>query len=333
MKVGTIGTGVIVDMAIDSMKSVPGIEVDAAYSRTMDKANAFKEKHSMKRAYDSLDNLFADPEIDTIYVASPNALHYAQAKAALEAGKNVILEKPFTPTEAEAKDLFETAEKNGVMIFEAIAPIHTPNFGILQEQLGAAGEIHNAILNYSQLSSRYARYKEGDIANAFDPKMYGGALMDINVYNIHLAASLFGDPDAVHYYPNIGDNGIDTSGTLIMEYPDLTVVCTGAKDSQSPDFSVIEGDEGTFVLDGGPNGRIPSVRFVTAPRHKRVASQTFKDGENAMIFEFMDFNMALNEKNKEAYENWKDETLSVVRILEEASKQRDAKAKASGKLD
>ena len=97
MKLATIGSGSIVDLMFKSIADIDGIDVVAVYSRTMDKARAFADKHHVPKAYDDLDAMFGDPEIDTVYIASPNSLHYPQAKKALEAGKNCHSRKTIHP--------------------------------------------------------------------------------------------------------------------------------------------------------------------------------------------------------------------------------------------
>ena len=114
MKVGTIGSGVIVDRMIEAMKMTQGIEVCAVYSRTLLRAQEFAQKHHISKYYDDLDKMLNDDDLDTIYVASPNGLHYSQSKQALLAGKHVICEKPFVPTVQEAIDLFTIAKEKEV---------------------------------------------------------------------------------------------------------------------------------------------------------------------------------------------------------------------------
>lgn len=325
MKLATIGSGAIVDLMFKSIQDVDGIEPVAVYSRTMDKAKAFAQKHAVKKAYDDLDQMLADDEIDTVYIASPNSLHYPQAKKALEAGKNVILEKPFTPTKAEAIDLFETAEKNGLMIFEAITNIHTPNFGLLKDNLDKAGTIREGVFNFSQYSSRMKKYMNHEVSNVFDPKMNGGALMDINIYNIHLALGLFGKPEKVTYFPAVGWNGIDTSGVLILQYPDKNITCIGSKDCSADYLATIQGELGTFKAINGSTGRLDDVYFVPPMReNEQVEEEKISIDQGIhMTYEFIDFMTALNEQNKEMYEVYKNQTLAAEDILEEALKQRD----------
>ena len=111
MKVGTIGSGVIVDRMIEAMKMTPGMEVSAIYSRTLARAQEFARKHHVSKYYDDLDAMLKDEKLDTIYVASPNGLHYLQSKKALLAGKHVICEKPFVPTVEEAKECLKALEE------------------------------------------------------------------------------------------------------------------------------------------------------------------------------------------------------------------------------
>ena len=132
MRVGTIGSGVIVDRMIDAMKQTKDVEVVAVYSRTKEKAEAYAKKHQIKKSYHDLEEMFQDNNIDTIYVASPNSLHFEQSKKALQAGKHVICEKPFTPTLKEAEELFHIAKEKNVYIFEAITTIHLPNYQIVK---------------------------------------------------------------------------------------------------------------------------------------------------------------------------------------------------------
>lgn len=325
MKLATIGTGSIVELAITSLEDVEDVTLIACYSRSMEKAVEFGEKFGFEKAYDNLEYMMEDPDVDTVYIASPNSLHVPQARMALEHGKNVILEKPFAATVQEAKELFDLAESRDLLIFEAITSIHTPNFGLLKDQMNRIGNVKQIIMNFSQYSSRYNAYKEGVVTNVFDPAMQGGALGDINIYNIHFVVSLYGMPERVTYYPVLGFNGIDTSGVLILEYPDFVATCIGAKDSSSPYLFFVQGDEGTFTISGS-SGKMTDVFFKPCYRPGEVIEEekiSIDQGLH-MTYEFMDFSVAIREHNLEMYEAWKKETLDVMKILEEALRQRDA---------
>lgn len=332
MKVGTIGTSVITTRMIDALKNT-GNEVNAVYSRSEAKAKEFADTWGAPKAYSDLDAMLKNADIDTIYVASPNSLHYEQAKKALEAGKHVIGEKPFTSTVEQAKELYALAEEKGLYIFEAITTIHLPNYKAIAEAIkeGRIGNPKVVTGNYSQYSSRYTPYLEGKVTNIFDPAFDGGALQDINVYNIHFITGLFGKPETVTYYPNKGFNGIDTSGMLVLQYPGFTALAVGAKDCSAPCEVWLEGDKATIGVLSSP-GQVRTVRYYPPKgdmtgKKDADTSQDMGIVQNAnhMDYEAADFKRIIEEDDRAAYEALKAQTLVVAEILEEAKRQRDAK--------
>ena len=113
MRIGTVGTGVIVDGFLDAVSRAENAEVIVCYSRNEDTAQAFAEKHALKRWYTDRDAFLHDPEVDVVYVASPNSLHFQWSLDALKAGKGVICEKPFVATHAECETLRDLAREKG----------------------------------------------------------------------------------------------------------------------------------------------------------------------------------------------------------------------------
>ena len=329
MKVATIGSGFIVDRMIEAMHIAGGIELIACYSRSEERAKEFCEKHNMKRYYTDLEEMLKDDEIDTVYVASPNSLHYPQSKMALMAKKNVINEKPFTPTLEESMDLFKTAKENGVYIFEAITNQFLPNYQIIKDNLDRVGDIKLIQCNYSQFSSRYNKYKDHIMTNAFDTEFNGGSIMDINVYCLHFVTGLFGRPEYTQYFANKGYNGIDTSGVVIFKYPNFIATCAGAKDSSSDIFALIQGDKGCLRVKGMSIGILPNVDFIPPsgePINDKGAKTSVNLGieqEQHMSYECREFVRILNEKDDEAYEKLCEHTNLVVEILENSHKQID----------
>ena len=252
MKVGIAGSGMIVPTFLDAAALVDTMEIGAMYARNAEKRKELCEKYKIPIAYDSYEKLLADPEIDVIYVALPNLLHYSFARQALEAGKHVILEKPFTVTWAEAKELADLAHEKKLYLFEAITTLFNPNYKKMQDLLPNLGDIKIVESNFSQYSSRYDAFQKGIIAPVFDPEQAGGAFLDLNIYNVHLVAGLFGKPKAAHYYPNM-ERGIDTSGILILEYEGFQAVCIGAKDCGAPAGANIQGTKGCMYLRCSPS--------------------------------------------------------------------------------
>ena len=259
MRIGIVGAGMTVPWFLEAAKLIPEMEVRALYVRKEEKRQELCEKYQVPVAYDSYEKLLADASIDVLYLPVPNHLHYSFAKQALDAGKHVILEKPFTVTYAEAKELADLARAQGLILFEAITNQYNPNYDKVRELLPGVGDVKIVQLNYSQYSSRYEAFKQGQIAPVFDPKKAGGALMDLNVYNIHFVAGLFGEPKAVHYYPNM-EKGVDTSGILVLEYPTFQCVCIAAKDCGAPLSVNIEGDKGC-IFSHSNSGRFEEFHY------------------------------------------------------------------------
>ena len=217
MKLAILGTGKIVEEVLPVLKEINGIELSAILStpRSIEKAEKLAELYAISQASSDYDSILANPDVDTVYVALPNHLHYDYAKKALLAGKHVICEKPFTLTLAEFEDLAKIAEQKNRILLEAITNQYLGNFASIKANLAKLGDIKIVECNYSQYSSRYDAFKRGEIAPAFDPAKGGGALRDLNIYNIHLVVGLFGKPERVQYLANM-ERGVDTSGIWIM---------------------------------------------------------------------------------------------------------------------
>lgn len=200
--------------------------------------------------YTDYDRMLDRTGARVIYIAVPNHLHFSFAKKALERGFHVILEKPVTSNFREAEILVRLAKEKNLMLFEAITTIHLPSYDLIRQNLEKIGKVKLVSCNFSQYSSRYDAFRQGIIAPVFDPQKSGGALMDLNIYNIHWVMNLFGSPKGVSYRANV-ERGIDTSGVLTMEYPDFQAVCVAAKDCAAPCRCIIQGTQG-YILQEKP---------------------------------------------------------------------------------
>ena len=148
IKLGTIGTGDIVRSILDGVRQTEGIECVAVYSRTFEKGKVLAEKYHVDKVYANMDTFLSDEEMNFVYIASPNSLHYEQTKRALLAGKHVICEKPFCVTLEEAEELFAIAEENGLILVEAVTTTFLPNYEILKRELPKIGRIRLVMSNY-----------------------------------------------------------------------------------------------------------------------------------------------------------------------------------------
>ena len=320
INVAIIGTGKIIPEAIGAMQTSKKFRVATICARThsRDKAAALAEKFHVDKFTTDLNDIAADPAIDFVYIALVNSAHHECAKKFLIAGKNVIVEKPFTTSAAQAQDLIDIARSKHLYLFEAVTNLHLPNFCAIRDALPQLGDIKLVLANYSQYSSRYDAYKTRNVAPAFDPKLYGGALRDINVYNLNLVVALFGSPRKISYVANRGWNGIDTSGTVTLEYETFLAQCTGAKDSGSPCFFSVQGDGGYIHSDSPPN---ELNSFEMAIRGSDVRKFSLNRFAHRMVHEFIDFAEIFERNDYAAVERGLKTSLDVMTVIDAAAKK------------
>jgi predicted dehydrogenase len=244
VKIATVGTNFIVAGFIEAARQTGKAEIVSCYSRRQESADAFAAAQGIPRTFSDRDAFLKDESPDFIYVAAPNSLHFRWTRDALDAGRNVICEKPFMSNEAELREIVDCARERGLFLFEALTVPHLPNYRLIREKLPLLGPMRLAQLNFSQYSSRYGAYLRGEDPNVFSLAFSGGALMDLNYYNLNFITGLFGSPGSIRYFPNRGKNSIDTSGVLIMEYEGFVCTAAACKDSVSPNFLQIQGEKG-----------------------------------------------------------------------------------------
>ena len=252
MKLGIVGSGKIVQEFLPWLASSGAVELAALCStpRSAEAAAALCAQYGVPLHTTDYGQLLA--ACDTVYIALPNLLHTPYAKAALEAGRNVIVEKPLAPTAAEAAALARLAHQKGVFLFEAMTTQYLENYRKLRALLPRVGQVRLVQCNFSQYSSRYDAFCAGQVAPVFDPQQAGGALMDLGVYNVSYIVGLFGEPQQVHYAANI-ERGIDTSGILTMDYRSFKAVSIAAKDCGAPARYVIQGTRGYLLQKSTAN--------------------------------------------------------------------------------
>ena len=311
---GTIGSGTIVHSVLDAVAVTPGIRLHAVYSRSRGKGEVLAQKYGAKAVYTELEGLYSDPDVNFIYVASPNSLHYAQTKAALEHGKNVICEKPFCTTASGARELVQLAKEKGLFLVDAVPTAFLPNLPLLKEQIGKIGRLRLVIGNYTQYSSRYKQLLEGTVTNVFDPNFAGGCLQDINFYNVYLNIALFGKPMAADYYPNMADTGVDTSGVMILKYKDFISTNAGSKDARGESFFQIEGEEGNICIPGGSNG-LAQIRVETKEGVSVINAQPNPD---RWFYEVQELTPLLLAENHGAIDSRLETMVSVIETIETA---------------
>lgn len=316
MKLAILGTGKIVEEVLPVLKEINGIELSAILStpRSIEKAEKLAELYAISQASSDYDSILANPDVDTVYVALPNHLHYDYAKKALLAGKHVICEKPFTLTLAEFEDLAKIAEQKNCILLEAITNQYLGNFASIKANLAKLGDIKIVECNYSQYSSRYDAFKRGEIAPAFDPAKGGGALRDLNIYNIHLVVGLFGKPERVQYLANM-ERGVDTSGILIMDYGNFKAACIGAKDCSADIKSTIQGNKGSIAVLG-PTNSMPELSLSLNGQSMTMINENSLN--HRMHDEFVAFQAIIEHEDMTATKLALDHSHLVMEVLDQA---------------
>lgn len=316
MNFGIVGTGGIALMMAKACEEVEGVHAYGLYSRTYEKGKEFANEANIDFVYTDYDEFLSDENLDFIYLASPNSLHYPQAKKAIQAHKNVIVEKPFCSNYQEAKELVELAESNDVYLFESMTILHSNNYKLLQEKLSEIGKIKEVQCTYLQYSRKYKDLLEGKEPNVFNKKYAGGALMDLGIYNIHFVVGLFGEPKEVTYYARNHENGIDLGGTLIMEYEDKVVSALAAKDLNGSNRNIIAGEDGYIIVEGGSNGPKPFSIYTSE-------KQEHFDVENDKSWfynELKDICDIYNGHDKDKMKSLLNNSLMAMRVIDKAKK-------------
>jgi predicted dehydrogenase len=316
MRIGTVGTNFVVDGFFDAVSKTDNAEVVVIYSRNEETAQAFAAKHNLTKWHTDREAFLNDPEVDVVYVASPNSLHYQWSLDALKAGKGVICEKPFVSTHAECEILRKFAQDNNLFLVEAVTVPHLPNFKLLPKHLDKIGPVRMAQLNFSQYSSKHKAYLEGKNPNVFNPAFAGGSLMDINYYNLRFILDLFGEPEDIRYFANLAENGIDTSGVLLMRYPGFVAEAVGAKDSRSENLVQIQGEKG-YIKVPKESSRCLSVTVVSSQ-----GEETFNEQpeENVLVYEMREFTEMFRNNYLAKRDEFLDMTCRAMKWLEKARK-------------
>lgn len=249
IRFGVIGTNFITDWVIAGAKQDERFELVAVCSRTQERANEFAAKYDIPYTFTSLEEMAESPLIDAVYIATPNYLHASQSILCMKHGKHVLCEKPMASNAYEVKQMIAASRQYGVTLMEAMKPTLTPNFRVLREALPKAGVIRRYFASYCQYSSRYDKFKEGIVLNAFKPELSNGAMMDIGVYTVYPMVVLFGRPNKISASGVVLSTGTDGQGVVNFEYEGMNATVLYSKIANSSLPTEIEGEDGNFMLD------------------------------------------------------------------------------------
>ena len=369
IRLATIGTSPISDNLLEATREVDGITYVGTFSRDAERARAFTKSHGGTHAFTSLEELASSPEVDAVYVASPNACHLDQALALASANKHLLVEKPLCANRYDAQRLFAAAELHGVVVMEAMRPLHDPAWRAVAAALPSVGELRRASLRFGRHSSRFDDLKAGRHTNIFDARMASGALMDMGIYTVEPMVALFGMPERIvaaaalvaEKGNHLTGGAIDGAGSALCIYgddsgtPGLVVELAYSKITTDLLPSQIEGDLGTVTIDSvsipqgasvlhrgrAVRGDARAIATSVGDTHERL---DVRPCPNSMVYELADFvRLVRNEPvdtlwgpaldARGAFASFRDVTLGALAVTDEIRRQTGVKFPADAPVE
>jgi predicted dehydrogenase len=243
---GVIGTGLIADWFAKDMAFTDSGRIVAVGSRSQESAARFGAKFGIPKRHASYEALVSDPEVDVVYVATPHPMHHANTLLALDAGKPVLVEKSFTMTADEARELVATARGKSLFLMEAMWTRCLPHIVEVNRLLaqGALGEIMIVTADHGQWFAKDPAFR------LFAPELGGGAMLDLGVYVVSFASMVLGKPDRIEAMITPAFTGVDGQTSMLFGYPggaQAVLYCTSA--AKSPTTAAIVGTEARIEID------------------------------------------------------------------------------------
>lgn len=327
VRFGIIGTGRISDWVLKGAAQDPRIKVVAVCSRTAEAAEAFIARNPMAadaKVYTSVEEMASDPQVDAIYVGTPNQTHCEYTITSLKAGKHVLCEKPLALNAAEGRRMVEAARESGCLLMEAMVSTLNPNFIAVSSHIKEIAPIRSYSSSFCQYSSKFEALKRGEVGTAFRPGT-AGALRDVGVYTLYPLVALFGRPNIMQ--GRLGtfetpEGVTDVYGFAFLGYDGMDATLTWSKTFDSFQPTEIAGENGNLILDEIHIARKAEIVPHAAP----TSGQGPKPGRtllseglpyNEYFYEFKEFADLIEQDKKESVHNSLATSLAVLEIMDE----------------
>lgn len=294
-------------------------ELDAnfycVFSRTKERATAFAEKYGIERVYDSIDDVIGDDNVDIVYIATPHNSHIEYLTKALSAGKHVLCEKAITLNSAELKIATDLAEKNGVVLAEAMTIFHCPVYKKLDEIIasGRLGALKDVMVNLGS-------YKDYDMTNRFfSMDLAGGAMLDIGVYALSFARYFMSScSDDVLSQMKKAPTGADEQVNMLLTNPSGEMATVNLSlVSKMPKLGVVGFENGYISVD---NYNRTSTATITYTEDGHTDVVTDDTGLSALACEALDMENAVAGDSNNMH---LDYTIDVMRIMTDVRYHHD----------
>ncbi|WP_410666788.1 Gfo/Idh/MocA family protein [Amycolatopsis sp. cmx-4-68] len=242
---GIMGTGGIARAFAEDLELTGSGVVAAVGSRAVESADAFADVLGIPARHGSYEALANDPGVDVVYVATPHPMHHANARLALEAGKPVLVEKPFTMNAGEARDLVELARDRNLFLMEAMWTRFLPHVRHIRELLPSLGDVVTVTADHGQW------FAEDPAFRLFAPELGGGALLDLGIYPVSFASMVLGTPERVAAMATPAFTGVDAQMSMLFGYPSGAQAVLGCTlRAVSPTTATIVGTDARIEVDG-----------------------------------------------------------------------------------
>lgn len=307
----TLGCGVIANELAQALAK-EGRCLYSVANRTHEKAVSFAQKYNISKVYDQIDDVFTDPDVDIIYISTPHNTHIQYLRKALANGKHVLCEKSITLNIDELEEAISLANKNKVILAEAMTIYHMPIYKKLNEII-SSGQLGK--LNLIQVN--FGSYKDYDMTNRFfSRKLAGGSLLDIGVYALSLTRWFFKEtPDQVLSQVKYAPTGVDEqAGILLMNPASEMATITLSLHSKQPKRATISFDKAYVEIFEYPRGMQATITY-TDDGHKEVIDAG--DTADALYYEVTDMEKAVNSSDNDEIENLmhRKYTYDVMKIM------------------
>lgn len=312
MKFAVLGAGNIAAKMAKTIAGMENVESYAVAARDLERAQAFAKEYGFTRAYGSYEEMLSDEAVDLVYVATPHSHHFKHAKMCLEAGKNVLCEKSFTVTADQARELFALAKEKKLLITEAIRTRYMPSRKMIDDIItsGEIGEVTSLTANLS--------YSLSGIRRIWDPKLAGGALLDVGVYPINFARMIFGDTLKEVTATAIFHNGVDMTDSIVMNFEgDKVATLQSSVCAVSDRMGGIFGTKGYIEVQNINN---PEKITVYDANHKEKAVYLPPEQITGYEYEVEACAKAIANGALECPEMPHEETIKVLEIMDEIRK-------------
>ena len=307
---GILSAARIANKFCEGVRSLPDADLAAVGARDGQRAREFAQKWQIPKAYGSYEELVNDPEVDAIYVATTHNFHREHTLLALNAGKPVLCEKPFAINAAESADMVSAARRNRLFLMEAMWTRFFPIMAKVRELVrdGAIGEPRMVQADFG------FRGDYDPNSRLFDPKLGGGALLDVGIYVVSFASMVLGEPDRVEGLATLAPNGVDEQAAITLGYPSgaLASLTTAVRTSTQHEATIL-GTEGRIRIhpEFWKPERMTLYRNGRDPEDIHLPSTG-----SGFNYEAAEVARCLRERKLESDVMPLDETLAIMRTLD-----------------